>query len=328
MPQQRELSRLLEDHQRVQARIGAGVSAQALAAWSRVSPTSLTASATAWLASILTVIRQERTRSREAAASVYRLHRALETGYTLPPLADEGASDSVTLGELREDWAQYTDAPHVERPDDGEAVQVEEIEWPEEDTTGQDAAAQTSLVVTGPVRAHQGIGRVSGGDQRGRLDDADFLEELESVMGDAGTSSAGAADREALRGGRDLLRDASRADPRVIGWARVTDGDPCSWCAMLAGRGAVYRSREIAGIPGRTGRGIAPVEDPEDLQKYHDQCHCQTVPVYSRTAFLPDASARYAQDWRRVTQGLAGAEARSAWRRHIDSQRRERRRPA
>ncbi|WP_328386305.1 hypothetical protein OHS81_21545 [Streptomyces sp. NBC_00400] len=326
MPQQRELSRLYVDHQRVQARIGAGVSAQALAAWQRVSPTSLTASATAWLASILTVIRRERTRSREAAASVYRLHRALETGYTLPPLAGDGASDSVTLGELREDWAQYTGAPHVELPDDGEAVQVEEIEWPEEDITGQDAAAQTSLVVTGPIRAHQGIGRVSGGDQRGRLDDADFLEELESVMGDAGTSSAGAADREALRGGRDLLRDASRADPRVIGWARVTDGDPCSWCAMLASRGAVYRSREIAGIRGRTGRGTAPVEDPEDLQKYHDQCHCQTVPVYSRTAFLPDASAQYAQDWRRVTQGLAGAEARAAWRRHIDSQRRERRR--
>ncbi|MGG7572595.1 hypothetical protein [Streptomyces sirii] len=326
MPQQHELSRLLEDHQRVQARIGAGVSAQALAAWSRVSPTSLTASATAWLASILTVIRRERTRSREAAASVYRLHRALETGYTLPPLAGDGAGDGVTLGELREDWAQYTDAPHLELPDDGEAVQVEEIEWPEEDTTGQDAAAQTSLVVTGPVRAHQGIGRVSGGDQRGRLDDADFLEELEGVMGDAGTRSAGAADREALRGGRDLLRDASRADPRVIGWARVTDGDPCSWCSMLASRGAVYRSREIAGIRGRTARGMAPVDDPEDLQKYHDQCHCQTVPVYSRTAFLPDASAQYAQDWRRVTQGLAGAEARAAWRRHIDAQRRERRR--
>ena len=31
--------------------------------------------------------------------------------------------------------------------------------------------------------------------------------------------------------------------------ARVTDGAPCAFCAMLAGRGAVYHSTETASVP-------------------------------------------------------------------------------
>ncbi|MFD9813991.1 hypothetical protein [Streptomyces sp. NPDC059080] len=324
MPQ-RELSRLLDDHRNVQARISAGVSAQALAAWSRVSPTSLTTSAGAWLALVLSVIRRERARSHQVAASFYRLHRALEIGYTLPPPTGGPTADTVTLGDLREDWAQYTDTPRTPTPDDAEAVQVDDFTWPAADTTAQDAAARTSLVVTGPVQADREIGRVSDLQERERLDSADFLDELETMMGDAGVTAGGAADREALRGGRELIRDVSQVDSRVIGWARVTDGNPCAWCAMLASRGAVYRTREGAGIKGRTGRNLPPVGNPEDLQKYHSMCHCQTIPVYSRAAFVPESSAQYARDWSRATRGLAGAEARAAWRRHIDAQRRERR---
>lgn len=324
MPQ-REQSLLLTDQQRVQARVGAGVSAQALAAWTRVSPTSLVASGGAWLSLVLSVIRQERTRSRDAAASFLRLHRALETGYTLPPLTGDPAAEGVSLGELREDWAQHTGRSHSPAPDDAEVVQVDDFTWPEADTDAQDAAARTSLVVTGPVRANQGADQASALQERGRLESTDFLAELESVMNDAGTAAAGAADREALRGGRDLIRDASRADSRVIGWARVTDDDPCHFCAMLAGRGAVYRTREVAGTRGRSRRSLPPVENPEDLQKYHDMCHCQTIPVYSTTSFMPEESAQYARDWSRVTRGLSGTDARAAWRRHIDAQRRTRR---
>jgi len=322
MPQrQRESVRLPDEYWRTQARIGAGVSAQALAQWSRVSPTSLTVSGAAWLTAVLSLIRLERSRSREAAAAWYRLHRAVETGTTLPPL-DGANSESVTLGELRDDWAQHADSERTPQADDSESVQVDDFSWPDVGTDAMDEAARTSLIVTGPVRAQQAIDQEPADDGRGRLDSAEFLRELDTSMSNAGAASAGAADREALRGGRELVRAASRADTRVIGWARVTDGDPCDWCAMLASRGAVYRSRDVAGIRGRTGRTLPPVQDPEDLEKYHNMCHCQTIPVYSRSAQLPESSERFARDWPRVTRGLAGAEARAAWRRHISARRR------
>ncbi|MEV3856057.1 hypothetical protein AB0J38_17250 [Streptomyces sp. NPDC050095] len=326
MPQrERELARLLDEHRMAQARISATVSAQALAQWSRVSPTSLTSSSGAWLALMLSVIRRERAQSQAVAVSFYRLHRALETGYTLPPLTGDATAGAVTLGVLREDWAQHTDTAHVPAADGAVAVQVDDFDWPTPDTSAQDAAARTSLAVTGPVRAQRAIDQATERQERGRLDAADFLDELESVMDQAGTTAAASADRETLRGGRELIRDASQADTRVIGWARVTDDDPCAFCAMLASRGAVYRSRQIAGIRGRTRRNLRDVENPEDLQKYHDLCHCQTIPVYSETAFVPESSAQYEQDWRRVTRGLAGAEARRVWRQYIDTQRRGRR---
>jgi len=52
----------------------------------------------------------------------------------------------------------------------------------------------------------------------------------------------GSASRVVLNGGRDLLSDAVRRDPAAIGWYRVTDDDPCHFCAMLASRG-LYKKR-------------------------------------------------------------------------------------
>ncbi|MDT0267985.1 hypothetical protein RM844_17025 [Streptomyces sp. DSM 44915] len=322
MPQ-RESVRLFDAYWRTQARTGATVAARALAEWSRVSPTSLVTSGRAWLAFVLALLGRERVRSREAAASFYRLYRAVETGATLPPVS--GTADGpVTLGELRDDWAQFAGTPRAPQSSDEELVPVDDFDWPEPDEAAQDAAARTALAVTGPARVREAIDQASNLTERGRLDSADFLNELDEVMRDAGVNAAGAADREALRGGRELIRDASRADRRVIGWARVTDGSPCAFCAMLASRGAVYRSEAGAFFEGR-GRATEIPRDPDalaELEQYHNGCHCQAVPVYSRADFLTPQARQYAQEWAEVTRGLAGADARREWRRHIDAQRR------
>ena len=65
----------------------------------------------------------------------------------------------------------------------------------------------------------------------------------------------------AMNAGRDLLVDSIEA--AGARWRRVTDGNPCAFCAMLAGRGPVYRSRETAGL----GR------------RFHERCGCSVEEV-------------------------------------------------
>ena len=74
---------------------------------------------------------------------------------------------------------------------------------------------------------------------------------------------SGAAQRYVRKPGRQTIRlSAERSGAR---FARVTDGDACAFCVMLAGRGAVYSTRETAG----------------DLDDYHDDCGCEAIAVWS-----------------------------------------------
>lgn len=309
----RSTDSLLDQYWRAQAQLSGRVAVESLAQWQRVNPLSLQSSGMAWLAFMLSLIGFERRRSRSLAAAFYRLHRAMETGRTVPPLAGDYHPDSVTIGDLRNDWAQLTGIIRMPSRDDYDEIPVDDFEWPEEPTEDHNRAASIALNATGPARVQQ---------QRDRLDDEDFLAELEDLMESAGNTSAGAADREVLRGGRDLINRASQADKRVVGWARVTDGDPCSFCAMLASRGAIYKSRASAGIKDLDGADLPDVHR-DDLEKYHNMCHCQTVPIYSRNDFLTPEAREYSRQWREVTKGKAGDEARRAWRHHIDAQRRK-----
>ncbi len=314
-----ETIRLSAEYWRAQAVIGAGLAARSLNAWSRVSPRSLVDTGGLWLATTLALVRQERARSRETAAAFYRLQRAVETGHTVPPLHGGYATHTVRLGDLRTQWAQAAGVPVEHREDDGRAIVLDPFDWPGADDEAHEAAARASLAVTGLVRAGRGLERVNTDLDSGRLDSAAFLAELDQVMAEAGAIAAGAADREALRGGRDLVATASRTDARVLGWARVTDSDPCAWCAMLASRGAVYKTRQSAALK---DADELPV-DPRDVEKFHALCHCQTVPVYSRTQFMSEDAKRLRADWDRVTRGLTGRGAVTAWRRHIAAQRRD-----
>ncbi|MEJ8652747.1 hypothetical protein WKI65_32965 [Streptomyces sp. MS1.AVA.3] len=322
---------LAEEHRLAQIALASRTAGHVLGNWlETVQPRRLPESTPGWLRESLDAIAASRAHSRDLAASYLRLHRALNTQTTLPLYRPEPASEVITLGELRQDFADLAEIDLDPASNDELEVTVEEdYDWPDEDLEDLDAAARTSLVVTGPVHARQRLAEAERAAGAGRLDDAEFLDELDVLMRDAGATAAAAADREVLRGGRDLLHRASAADPRTVGWARVTDADPCAWCAMLASRGAVYRSRDAAQLKGHAGRNAPPV-DPEDLEKYHNLCHCQVVPIYSRTDWLPEQGEVFRELWDEATEGHTGQDAINAYRRAIEARRRRargRRRP-
>lgn len=142
-----------------------------------------------------------------------------------------------------------------------------------------------SLIVTGPGKL-QSLVRA-----------ANTPERAEKV---ARASSARAAQRHALDGGRDHIRAAVEADRGAVGWARVTSSSCCHFCAMLAARGGIYKSEKSGGF------------DP------HDGCNCTVEPMYRRAQPLPGPSEEYLKLWYESTEGLSGADARIAFRRAIE----------
>ena len=158
-----------------------------------------------------------------------------------------------------------------------------------------EAQAMTSLMVTGPVTIREGLGRGL---------------QAEAAVRRAMVASAGAVTRHALNGGRETIEATVERDSRAEGLARVTDGKPCYFCAMLAGRGAVYKDDFKSSNAKFTGSGVA---------KCHDHCGCSLEPVYNRDAYeLPTASKRFADIYADHSHG-SGAEKLRNFRRAYEA---------
>lgn len=166
---------------------------------------------------------------------------------------------------------------------------VPAVEPPPVDT----ARVAASLVVTGPVRIKWLTEHGDDPDDAARV----ALRDVSAAAG-----------RHVMDGGRAGVDAAARADARAIGWARVTDGDPCAFCAMLASRGYVYSSREAA-LRSSTRSGLGAGH------RYHDGCGCTAEPRFTRGAPLPGRGQEWARLWDDSTAGLSGRDARLAFRR-------------
>lgn len=70
---------------------------------------------------------------------------------------------------------------------------------------------------------------------------------------------------EVMAAGRETVANSAKR------WRRVSDGNPCGWCAMLVSRGPVYRSEDRAGM----GR------------RYHTRCGCTAEPVDDPASWEP-----------------------------------------
>ena len=114
------------------------------------------------------------------------------------------------------------------------------------------------------------------------------------------TNVAGDTARHVQNAGRDTITGTVDADPRALGWARVTDGNPCSFCRMLAGRGPVYGSQAAA------------------AGKWHNKCGCTAEPTFHADAPWPGQAAEFRQQWDTVTAGLSGKDARLAYRQAVE----------
>jgi hypothetical protein len=87
----------------------------------------------------------------------------------------------------------------------------------------------------------------------------------QAAMDTAFTNTSGTVTRNVLNGGRGTLLRSTGSDPKAKGWARVTAGEPCAFCAMLASRGPVYLTEETAEF------------------RSHDHCTCTAEPGYEGT---------------------------------------------
>jgi hypothetical protein len=104
-----------------------------------------------------------------------------------------------------------------------------------------------------------------------------FAKTLDYVYADDQTTEdrmVAAFTRLALQGGRQTIVDAVQSDSKARAWARETRGDCCYFCALMAARGAVYKSEGAAGKDANakfTGAGEF---------KFHNNCHCVAIPVF------------------------------------------------
>ena len=135
----------------------------------------------------------------------------------------------------------------------------------------------------------------------------------EQAVDRAAVTLSGTASRLALEGGRSVAAETAQGDAEAIGWMRVTDGDPCSWCAMLASRGAAYKSAATAG-----GRKNADFVGGGQF-KFHDHCGCTVAPVWSQDDPRLDHADDLYDQWVQATQGHSGNAAVNAWRRYWEN---------
>lgn len=131
-------------------------------------------------------------------------------------------------------------------------------------------AAQTSVMVTGPVRVRQGLARGLTIDEAARK---------------ARVASAREAMRIALDGGRDQVTQAVSQDRRALGYARTGSGSPCAFCAVLIGRGPVYRDERSGSFQSHAG------------------CGCSAEPVYSRDQPWPPGAREIRDLYNQSTRG-------------------------
>lgn len=110
----------------------------------------------------------------------------------------------------------------------------------------------------------------------------------------------GAADMLVMDVGRQTIVDNAQRDRHAKGWARIPEPGACSFCALLATRGAVYK-QQTANF------------------RSHDHCRCHAEPVF--TAYEPSAQVREWQAlYQRSTAGARGMHAKQlAWRKAFDN---------
>lgn len=346
---QREAERVTKAYQTALTALGVETLGDALVLWDRVPATQKAAQAGEWLDQAIAQVMSQRAISRELGRAYYRLVRALITGKTI---ADPHRPEptSITLAELRFQFGQLAGsayqspspapesssaAPAPDQPqqadtgqqeastsepelDDSERIIVEEIERLKELEDEAERKAEeeiaTDLAALGPDALERVVKQI---DNELPASEVDKLREKAHAK--AGSRQAAAAQRVAMNGARDETWLLQENDKEALGWVRISKtGTPCGWCAMLISRGFTKRSGLY---------GSKQSAEYSDGQKYHDNDMCIAVPVFSKDQMASDdlfkLNRLYAEQWPKVTEGLGGDAALSAWRRFIRQQQKD-----
>lgn len=154
-------------------------------------------------------------------------------------------------------------------------------------------ALETSLRVTGEVALKKKIGSLPLTDEIPALTQKMLIR---GAIEETATNISGAATRHVMNGGRDELRNLVNEDREALGYIRVTTGDPCFFCAMLASRGPVYDDMSFDESD--------PRFEGDGKHKVHDHCGCSVEPVYDRKTKWPGKAKAADQAWTTLAEEL------------------------
>ncbi len=156
-------------------------------------------------------------------------------------------------------------------------------------------------------------GQLRGAALSGIIDARRAGKSLDFAGGQGLIRTIGSLGKLILAGGRNTITGTVKADKQALGWMRATSSDPCTFCRMLASRGATYKTERSA-----------------DFQP-HDHCACTPEPLYSDTDTAIGAAAqgeeyqkeyRAAQAWARSSGTMSSDTANDQlnnYRRWLDS---------
>lgn len=126
----------------------------------------------------------------------------------------------------------------------------------------------------------------------------------QELMYDGLKNSSGAAVRHAMNGGRNATDNIVNLDRKILGFARVTDSNPCYFCALLASRGTVFGKGSFVASDAKfvaNPNGAKDLPDGYvDIAKVHDHCRCQLRPVYAKSQEMDADALFYRAQWKDV----------------------------
>lgn len=255
-------------HRQAQAQIATVTAISMLRLWPLLGQGQDESATARWITFALQIIRAQRTKSANLAGAYLTRYRALE----LPGAPPITISPAAAIDEQRVVASLMATGPVRLRNEIQKRVQAE--------VARQLPAEVDTTKVRVPSRG------ITLSPQR---------------MTEIANGSAGAAVRHVRDGARDTAGGVIKTDKRVLGYIRVTDGDPCFWCAMLASRGPVYQDDSFDESNERFfGPGNA---------RAHDHCGCDLRPLYSRTGEDTGEWKQYEGIWIRASEGRSGKAA-------------------
>ncbi|WP_156937531.1 hypothetical protein [Haloglycomyces albus] len=266
----------------------------ALAAWTAVTLAELYRTPAAAWWQLVSTMTSHRFAFRNLAIARYRLLRALELGRTVA-LPSEKAT-SVKLADLWRQFYRSADQPGRPIPRGGrKTIPIDKTVWDRWRPDKMERTLAASYFSRGPARLKRKVERWEK-QGKARIVDGELQVSKEAgpeanrVKNAIIRSSAANAARIAQDGARDATAEAIERDKKVKRWFRITDGDPCYWCAMLASQGAYYKSKRTA-------------HRREDGHAYHDNCNCDVRPSWiddgHPLANIPAAERRWVDLWQR-----------------------------
>lgn len=285
---------LTESQRLAQVQIQAQFLREFIPLWQLMNYARIDDVSAAWLSAVMPLVSKWRQESADIAESYYDRYRKVElpgSADTPPPV--EFVSPPELRGHRDPDPSPVIDlATRRQRTRVRMPQNKDQKDWvkPKIDWSEFDDSALKALRGAGPNYLKQQSGR-------GETEERAMAKGLQVV--------SGSATKQVLDGGRETILELIKTDPVINRYIRVTDGDPCAFCAMLAGRGPVYLTAESAGF------------------QAHPSCACTAEPVANNKAAWPGDAAYYRRLWRDNIEGrFSGQDAINAWRRlYTDLQR-------